>query len=101
MIALIPHCGFLSETSRMLATGQALRTRGERVVFATHGGPYQHVIEDAGFALTMRPPVMDRERCSRYTRSICELGRPGARLQPPEEVRASVASEAAFSVSMA
>ena len=96
MIALLPHCGFLSETSRMLAIGQALQERGERVVFATHGGPFQHVIEDAGFALTLLPPLMDRERCSRYVRGICELGRPGARLQPPDEVRASVASEAAF-----
>ena len=28
MIALIPNCAFLSETSRMLIIGQALRQRG-------------------------------------------------------------------------
>jgi UDP:flavonoid glycosyltransferase YjiC (YdhE family) len=39
MIALLPHCGFLSETTRMLAIGQALVARGQPVVFATHGGP--------------------------------------------------------------
>lgn len=96
MIALVPHCGFLSETSRMLAIGRALQARGEQVVFASHGGPYQHVIEEAGFTLTVLPPVMDRERCARYIRDICQIGRPGLRLQASDEVRDSVAAEAAF-----
>lgn len=96
MIALIPHCGFLSETTRMLAIGRALQAAGEPVVFATHGGPYQHVIEDAGFELTLLPPLMDRERCARYIRDICQIGRPGLRLQSPDEVRAGVAAEVEF-----
>lgn len=96
MIALVPHCGFLSETSRMLAIGQALQVQGERVVFVTHGGPYQHVIMEAGFDLTVLPAVMDRDRCARYVRDICQIGRPGLRLQSPDEVRASVTAEADF-----
>jgi len=96
MIALLPHCGFLSETSRMLAIGQALVARGQPVVFATHGGPYAHVIEDAGFALTRLAPQMDRARCERYVRDLVQIGRPGVRLQPPDEVRASVQAETAF-----
>lgn len=96
MIALVPHCGFLSETSRMLAIGQALKARGEPVVFATHGGPYQHVIEDAGFELTVLPPTMDTDRCARYIRDLCQIGRPGLRLQPHDEVRQSVDAEAGF-----
>lgn len=96
MIALVPHCGFLSETSRMLAIGRALQSRGQAVVFATHGGPYEHVIRQAGFDLTVLPPTMDRERCARYIEGVCQIGRPGLRLQPPEEVRASVAAEEAF-----
>lgn len=96
MIALVPHCGFLSETSRMLAIGRALRARGEPVVFATHGGPYQHVIEDAGFELTVLPPAMNADRCARYLRDLCQIGRPGLRLQPRDEVRQSVDAEVAF-----
>lgn len=96
MIALLPHCGFLSETSRMLAIGQALQARGEQVVFATHDGPYRHVIEQAGFDISVLPPVMDRERCARYIDGVVQIGRPGARLQPPDEVRASVHAETAF-----
>lgn len=96
MIALLPHCGFLSETSRMLAIGQALRARGEAIVFATHDGPYRHVIEQAGFEVTVLPPVMDRERCARYIGGVVQIGRPGARLQPPDEVRAGVQAEVEF-----
>jgi UDP:flavonoid glycosyltransferase YjiC (YdhE family) len=96
MIALLPNCGFLSETSRMLAIGQALVARGQPVVFATHGGPFAHVIEDAGFALTRIEPAMDSVRCERYVRDLVQIGRPGVRLQPPDEVRASVQAEARF-----
>ena len=96
MIALLPHCGFLSETTRMLAIGQALVARGQPVVFATHGGPYAHVIEDAGFPLTRLGPPMDDARCAQFLRDLVQLGRPGLRLQPADEVRASVQAEAAF-----
>lgn len=96
MIALLPHCGLLSETSRLLAIGQALVARGQSVVFATHGGPYAHVIEDAGFPLTRLEPGMDRARCERYLRDLVQIGRPGLRLQAPDEVRASVQAEVAF-----
>ena len=96
MIALLPHCGFLSETTRMLAIGQALVARGQPVVFATHGGPYAHVIEDAGFPLTRLGPPMDDARCAQFLRDLVQLGRPGLRLQPADEVRASVQAETAF-----
>jgi UDP:flavonoid glycosyltransferase YjiC (YdhE family) len=96
MIALIPNCGFLSETSRMLAIGRALQARGERVVFASHGGPFEQVIRDAGFELTVLAPAMDGARCARYVQDVCRLGKPGTRLQSAEEVRASVRSEVDF-----
>lgn len=96
MIALLPHCGFLSETSRMLAIGQALRARGVGVVFASHGGPYQAVIEAAGFSVHPLAPAMDGARCAAFIRDLVQIGRPGLRLQPDDEVRASVASEVAF-----
>jgi UDP:flavonoid glycosyltransferase YjiC (YdhE family) len=96
MIALLPHTGFLSETSRMLAIGRALRARGERVVFASHGGPYLQVLEQAGETCHLLEPLMDRARCERYVRDIIQIGRPGLRMQPADEVRAGVASEVRF-----
>lgn len=96
MIALFPHCGFLSETSRMLAIAQALMARGERVALATHGGPYTRVLDEAGMRYTLLEPTMDARRCEEYLAGIVTLGRPGARLQPADEVRAGVRSEVEF-----
>jgi UDP:flavonoid glycosyltransferase YjiC (YdhE family) len=96
MIVLMPHCGFLSETSRMLHIAQALQARGEAVALATHGGPYTRVLDDAGMPWTQLEPAMDAARCERYLRDLVQIGRPGVRLQPPDEVRRSVAAEAQF-----
>lgn len=96
MIVLMPHCGFLSETSRMLHIAQALRARGEQVTLATHGGPYARVLDDAGIGYTLLTPVMDDARCAQYLRDLVQIGRPGVQLQAPDEVRQSVAAEVAF-----
>lgn len=96
MIALMPHGGFLSETTRMLHIGQALRARGEAVCFATHGGPYAPVLADAGETVTPLAPHFDRARCERFLRDLVQIGRPGVRMQGADEVRESVAAEAAF-----
>lgn len=96
MIALFPNCGFLSETSRMLHIAQALRAQGEATCIATHGGPYAQVLSDAGEAFTLLEPRFDAARSADYLRDLVQIGRPGVRLQPAAEVRASVAAEAAF-----
>ena len=96
MIALLPHCGFLSETSRMLHIAQALRAQGQQVCLATHGGPYAHVLTQAGESFTLLEPQFDAARCSTYLRDLVQIGRPGVRLQPADEVRRSVAAEVAF-----
>lgn len=96
MIALLPHCGFLSETSRMLHIAQALLAQGEAVCIATHGGPYTRVLDDAGMPYTRLAPAMDGTRCASFLRDLVRIGKPGVRLQPAEEVRASVEAEAAF-----
>lgn len=96
MIALLPNCGFLSETSRMLHIGQALRAQGESVCFATHGGPYEQILVDAGELVTRLAPHFDGERCATYLRDLIQIGKPGTCLQPPGEVRASVRAEAEF-----
>ena len=96
MIVLMPHCGFLSETTRMLGIARALRAAGEPVAIASHGGPYAQVLDAAGERWTPLDPAMDRARQERYLRDLVQIGRPGLRLQPRGEVRRSVASEAAF-----
>jgi UDP:flavonoid glycosyltransferase YjiC (YdhE family) len=96
MIALLPHCGFLSETTRMLHIAQALRAQGEAVCLATHGGPYARVLADAGERFTLLQPHFDAARCETFLRDLVQIGRPGVRLQPADEVRRSVAAEAAF-----
>lgn len=96
MIVLMPNCGFLSETSRMLHIAQALQARGEPVAMATHGGPYTQVLDDAGMPYTRLAPAMDNARCAQYLKDIVQIGKPGVRLQPADEVRESVAAEVAF-----
>ena len=96
MIALLPNCGFLSETSRMLAIAHALMARGEQVVVATHGGPYTRVLDAAGMPYTVLPPQMDARRCEEYVAGIVAIGKPGTRLQPRDEVCAGVRSEVEF-----
>ena len=95
-IALLPHCGFLSETSRMLAIAEALREAGAEVHIATHGGPFEHLVTDAGWPLRRLEPLADRDRCARFIDGVVQIGRPGARLMSPEEVRAGVAAEVAW-----
>lgn len=96
MIALLPHCGFLSETSRLLALARALQQRGLPVTMATHGGPFTAVLDAAGMPYTLLDPVMDAERCRTYLEGVVTLGKPGSQLQPHQELRDSVAAEAAF-----
>jgi UDP:flavonoid glycosyltransferase YjiC (YdhE family) len=96
MIALLPHCGFLSETTRMLQLAQALRARGVPVVLASHGGPFAGVLDAAGWPWTRLAPAMGAARCRQFVADVLQLGRPGLDLLTPEEVRASVQAEAAF-----
>lgn len=96
MIALLPNTGFLSETSRMLHIAQALRARGEGVCLATHGGPYARVLSDAGEPFELLEPRFDDARSARYVRDLVQIGRPGVRMQPADEVRQSVAAEARY-----
>ena len=96
MIALLPNCVFLSETSRMLHVAQALQARGETVAMATHGGPYTSVLDEAGMPYELLPPVMDGARGAQYLRDLVQIGKPGVQLQPADEVRRSVEAEVAF-----
>jgi UDP:flavonoid glycosyltransferase YjiC (YdhE family) len=96
MIVLLPHCAFLSETSRMLSIGRALRVRGETVRFAMHGGPYEHLLRDAGEEVDRLEPALSNERCARF---VAEIPGMGGRPKGPfsvEELRAMTVAEASY-----
>lgn len=96
MIGLFPHCGFLSETSRMLAIYQALRAMGEPVCVATHGGPWEHLLEAAGVDWTRLEPRMSVERCAQFLRDLPGIGSPRQSMYADEELLAHARSEAEF-----
>lgn len=96
MVVLLPHCGFLSETTRMLHIARALQERGVSIRMASHGGPYQHVLDRAGMPYTLLPPVMDKARALRFVQDTIALGRPGVNLLDLDETMASARAEAEF-----
>lgn len=94
MIVLLPHCAFLSETSRMLSIGRALRARGEAVCFASHGGPYEHLLREAGEEVDRIEPGLSDERCARF---VADIPGRGGRPKGPfgvDELRAMARAEA-------
>lgn len=96
MIGLFPHCAFLSETSRMLAIHDALRAMGEPVCIATHGGPWESLLQRAGVDWTQIGPRMDAARCARFIRSLPGIGSPDQSMYSHEEMLAYARAEAQF-----
>jgi UDP:flavonoid glycosyltransferase YjiC (YdhE family) len=96
LIGLFPHCGFLSETSRMLAIHDALRAQGERVCVATHGGPWESLLVEAGVDLTRLEPHMSAERCERFLGDLPGIGSPRQSMYSHAEMLAHARSEARF-----
>ncbi|EXG79894.1 nucleotide disphospho-sugar-binding domain-containing protein [Cryptosporangium arvum] len=90
MICLLPHCGYLSETSRMLELRRALRARGADVRVATHGGTYEHLL-DPGYDLI--GPPMSAERAAAFVRDGVGLGSPDQSMYSDDELRAYVRAE--------
>ena len=64
MISVVPHCGYLSETSRMLEIHRALRERGAPVRLATHGGTHQNLLGRAGADYDLIEPRLTPARCA-------------------------------------
>ena len=96
MICLMPNCGFLSETSRMLEIHRALVARGTDVVVVTHGGPYVDVLRDHGVDVTVLGPGWSTERVARFMAAIPGMGPGEASMWSVEEIRDYVALEVAF-----
>jgi UDP:flavonoid glycosyltransferase YjiC (YdhE family) len=57
-IICFPHFYYLSEVSRLVEIGQALRGLGQEVIFFSHGGGYEHVARQAGFDVLAAAPAM-------------------------------------------
>ncbi|MFZ5894484.1 MAG: glycosyltransferase [Myxococcota bacterium] len=96
MICLLPHCAYLSETSRMAAVYKALVARGTRVCVATHGGTHEFYLQRAGIPYTLLEPRMDVERCRRFVADGAGQGRPNQSMYTDDEIRAQVAAQARF-----
>lgn len=93
MIVLMPHCAFLSETSRMLEIWRALTARGVEARIATHGGPFTRVYRDAGVPFDLIAPALDAETCARFVGTIPGMSKSRRPVFEVGELRALVAGE--------
>lgn len=96
MIALLANAGYLSETSRMIAIAQALNNRGVPTVVATHGGPYVHLIEEAGLQWESLPPAMGPSETEAFLDALLNLGRTPRPFHTDAFLREAVRAESAF-----
>lgn len=95
MIVLVPHCGFLSETSRMIAIARALEARGVPTSVVSHGGPYAHLIDEAGISWTRLRPTMSDAEHSDFLAALLSIGREEKSFYSDAFMRAAVEAEAA------
>lgn len=97
MITLMPNCGFLSETSRLLAIAAALRERGEEVVIASHGGPYAHLLGAPGTDwVPLEPRWDDGAGQDRFLTGLLSWGITDQDMYDQATLRESIAAEARF-----
>lgn len=96
MIVLLPHVGFLSETSRMLGIYEALRARGVDACVATHGGTYETLLRASGVAVDLLEPRMTPARCEEFLRQVPGVAaRPGPSFTA-DELRTFAQAEADY-----
>lgn len=93
MICLLPHCAYLSETSRMAAVYKALVARGAPVCVATHGGTHEFYLREAGIPYDLLEPRMDAERCRRFVANGAGLGPANQSFYSDQEIRDEVAAQ--------
>jgi UDP:flavonoid glycosyltransferase YjiC (YdhE family) len=65
-IVCFPHFYYLSEVSRLIEMGLALRKLGQEVVFFSHGGNYEYVAQEVGFEVVSVEPLMSPQRAAEY-----------------------------------
>ena len=61
-ICTFPNCAYLSETSRMIAIYNELKSRSIHVIMATHGGPYEWLLKEEGIEYHVIHPHFTDER---------------------------------------
>ena len=91
MICLLPHCAYLSETSRMIEIHRALTELGLPVRVATHGGPHERLLGLAGIQYDVLGPGITPERAATFVGSAIGLGDPRQSMYSDEEIRTYVA----------
>ncbi len=96
MICLVPHCAYLSSTSRMLELFHALRERGNQPRIACHGGTYEAVLRDVGVPYDLVGPRMSAERCERFIRDEIGIGYVGQSMYRDQEIRDYVRAETEY-----
>jgi len=69
VISVFAHCGYLSETSRMIEIHRALTAAGAAVRMATHGGVHEPRLAAAGIEYDLVPPHLSRDRSMQIARS--------------------------------
>lgn len=96
MICLLPHCAYLSETSRMLELHRALTALGLPVRVATHGGPHERLLTEAGIEYDVLGPGLSAARAAAFVGSAVGLGDPRQSMYDDAEIRTYVAAEADY-----
>ncbi|MEV0799365.1 nucleotide disphospho-sugar-binding domain-containing protein [Kribbella sp. NPDC050281] len=96
MICLLPHCAYLSETSRMLELHRALAELGLEIRVATHGGPHERLLAEAGIEYDVLGPGLSPARAAAFVGSAVGLGDPRQSMYDDDEIRTYVAAEAEY-----
>jgi hypothetical protein len=96
MICLLPHCTYLSETSRMLEIHRALTDLGLPVRVATHGGPHERLLVEAGIAYDVLGPGLSAARSAAFVASAIGQGDPRQSMYDDAEIRSYVQTEAEY-----
>ncbi len=96
MICLMPQCGYLSETSRMIELHRALVARGVPVRMALHGGTYEWLIEAAGIGYDRVGPRMSAQRSAQLVRDSPGLGNVRQSVYAPHELLSYARAEADY-----
>ena len=96
MICLLPHCAYLSETSRMIEIHRALTELGLPVRVATHGGPHERLLGLAGIQYDVLGPGITPERAATFVGSAIGLGDPRQSMYSDEEIRTYAQAEAEY-----
>ena len=65
-IICFPYFYYLSEVSRLVEIGLALRRLEQDVTFFSHGGTYEYVAREAGFEVVAVALAMSPERTVEY-----------------------------------